>query len=43
MLLHHAMQPEAPKGLEFLGSVYTNEASWKLMRSKGLASAKREG
>lgn len=30
MLLHHALQPEAPKGLGFLGSVYTNEASWKV-------------
>lgn len=31
MLLHHALQPESPKGLGFLGSVYTNEASWKLL------------
>lgn len=31
MLLHHAMFPELPKGLGFLGSVYTNEASWKSM------------
>lgn len=38
MLLHHALQPESPKGLDFLGSVYTNEAAWKLMRRgpKGL-------
>lgn len=34
MLLHHALQPESLKGLGFLGSVYTNEASWKLMRNK---------
>lgn len=34
MLLHHALQPEAPKALAFLGSVYTNEASWKLMRTR---------
>lgn len=34
MLLHHSMWPEMPKGLGFLGSVYTNEASWKLMRRK---------
>jgi len=34
MLLHHALQPESPKGLAYLGSVYTNEASWKLMRTK---------
>jgi uracil-DNA glycosylase len=33
MLLHHALQPELQKGLGFLGSVYTNEASWKFMRN----------
>jgi len=32
MLLHHSLFPEMQKGLGFLGSVYTNEASWKLMR-----------
>ena len=32
MLLHHAMQPEMQKGLGFLGSLYTDEASWKFMR-----------
>jgi len=32
MLLHHALQPEMEKGLGFLGSVYTDETSWKLMR-----------
>lgn len=31
MLFHHAMQPELEKGLGFLGSVYTEEASWKAM------------
>lgn len=36
MLLHHAMQPEMEKGLGFLASVYTDEASWKFMR-KGMA------
>lgn len=34
MLMHHALQPESLKGLGFLGSVYTNEASWKLMNRK---------
>ena len=29
MLLHHALYPESEKGLGFLGSVYTNESSWK--------------
>jgi len=33
MLLHHAMQPEMEKGLGFLGSLYTNEPSWKFMRT----------
>lgn len=32
MLLHHAMQPEMEKGLGFLASIYTDEASWKFMR-----------
>lgn len=31
MLLHHAYQIEMEKGLGFLGSVYTEEASWKHM------------
>jgi hypothetical protein len=32
MLFHHSLFPELQKGLGFLGSIYTNEASWKLMR-----------
>lgn len=42
MLLHHAMQPELRKGLGFLGSIYSNEASWKLMRPRGRGTIKRE-
>ncbi len=42
MLLHHALQPESQKGLSFLGSVYTNEASWKLMRTRGKTTIKRD-
>lgn len=42
MLLAHAMQPELKKGLGFLASVYTNEASWKLMRLKNQETRKRE-
>lgn len=42
MLLHHALQPESQKGLAFLGSVYTNEASWKLMRNKGPKTIKKD-
>lgn len=34
MLLHHSLQPEMEKGLGFLGSIYTREASWKFMRAK---------
>lgn len=31
MILHHALQPELPKKLGFLGSLYTNEIAWKNM------------
>jgi hypothetical protein len=31
MLLHHSIYPESQKSLGFLGSIYTNEASWKLL------------
>lgn len=34
MLLHHALYPEMQKGLGFLGSIYTNEPAWKLMRTQ---------
>lgn len=34
MLLHHSLQPESLKGLGFLGSLYTDEGSWKHMRAK---------
>ena len=33
MLLHHAKEPEMEKSLGFLGSLYTNEPSWKFMRT----------
>lgn len=33
MLLHHSLQPEMEKSLGFLGSIYTNEPSWKFMRT----------
>jgi hypothetical protein len=42
MLMHHALQPESEKGLGFLGSVYTNEASWKIMRTRGKTTIKRD-
>jgi uracil-DNA glycosylase len=34
MLLHHALQPEALKGLGYLGSIYTDEGPWKQMRDR---------
>lgn len=34
MLLHHSLYPEMPKGLGFLGSIYTDESAWKLMHSR---------
>lgn len=34
MLLHHSLYIELNKDLGFLGSVYTDEASWKLMRTR---------
>lgn len=42
MLLHHALQPESPKGLGYLGSVYTNESSWKLLGRKATKTIKRD-
>ena len=34
MLHHHALFPELPKSLGFMGSIYSNEISWKSMRQK---------
>jgi uracil-DNA glycosylase len=42
MLLHHALQPEMKKGLGFLGSLYTDEASWKMMRPRGKGTIKQQ-
>lgn len=33
MLMHHALQPEMQKSLGFLGTLYTDEPSWKFMRT----------
>lgn len=33
MLLHHALLPELQKSLGFMGSVYSSEPAWKIMRS----------
>lgn len=42
MLLHHSMYPEMQKGLGFLGSIYTDESSWKLMRRHRPDTEKRD-
>jgi hypothetical protein len=31
-LLHHALYPELPKSLEFMGACYAQQGPWKLMR-----------
>lgn len=31
-LQHHALYPEMPKDLGFMGSIYENEGAWKLLR-----------
>ena len=35
MLLHHALQPEALKGLGYLGSIYTDHGPWKHLHTRG--------
>lgn len=42
MLLSHSMFPELQKGLGFLGSIYTDHASWKLWRGKEADELKRD-
>ena len=42
MLLHHSILPELQKGLGFLGSVYTDEPAWKLMRKAKPDTEKRD-
>jgi uracil-DNA glycosylase len=37
MLLHHSLYPELQKGLGFLGSLYCNEVSWKLLNKRRAA------
>jgi hypothetical protein len=34
MLLNHALQPESLKSLGYLGSVYSDEGTWKNMRKE---------
>lgn len=42
MLLHHALYLELSKDLGFLGSIYTDEAAWKLMRPRGEDAMERK-
>lgn len=42
MLYHHALYPEMQKGLGFLGSVYTSEPAWKMMRGKKITEMKKD-
>ena len=42
MLLHHSHYPEMKKGLGFLGSIYTGEPAWKLMRTMKADTEKRD-
>ncbi len=42
MLLHHSLYPEMNKGLGFLGSLYSSEPAWKLMRTHKEMEFKRD-
>tara|TARA_R110001583_G_scaffold45552_1_gene143391 strand:- start:7522 stop:8580 length:1059 start_codon:yes stop_codon:yes gene_type:complete len=42
MLRHHSLQPEMLKSLGMMGSLYTNEAPWKLMRKRAQGAIKNE-
>lgn len=42
MLCHHALQPEALKGLGFLGSIYADESAWKTERKGAVATIKKD-
>ena len=42
MLLHHSIYIELPKGLGFLGSIYTEEVAWKLMRTRSKDSVEKK-
>lgn len=42
MLYHHGLYPELQKGLGFLGSVYTSEPAWKMMRGKKQTEFKKD-
>ena len=42
MIRQHALYPEMPKSLAFLGSIHCNDVAWKLLRPRGTEVLKRE-
>lgn len=42
MIRHHALEPEMPKGLGFLATIYTDEAQWKVLRDRNKDNFKLE-
>lgn len=42
MILSHALWPEMRKDLGFLGSIHTNESSWKVLRNRAKDQTKRD-
>lgn len=42
MILSHALWPEMRKDLGFLGSIHTNESSWKVLRNRARDQTKRD-
>ena len=42
MIMHHALQPELPKGLGFLGSLYADEQAWKMLGKRKAKSEKQD-
>lgn len=34
MLRHHSLYPEMEKGLGFMGTIYTDEQPWKMLRNR---------
>lgn len=42
MLKNHSIYTELPKDLGFLGSIYTDEPAWKIMRPRGKEAFKKD-
>ena len=43
MIRHHALFPELEKGLGFMGSIYSDESPWKLLRTRARDVVERIG